>query len=331
MMLRGVTMITATGLLAAAAGATGVASIRFFGVSKEIDSVQTSPTSVMLDPGLPYYFNAGVYGSDLGSIPAPVVAGPILNPDLGEDGSTVLGYNAEEEAWGYGAPGYDGWSTATQAGMDALFGNGTYTFNIFGADYPIDLVGDAYPSQSPVLTLSGGVWGGQRYLLTPGSDLTITTSDSPEYGTHAEDVIHLNLYGPGGAVDDEILVFASVSPTPRLTHTYPGALLTTEGVYEADAGFGSVVAFNDAGEDLPGAAGFASYERSTAVRILVTAHGCNGADLAEPYGLLDLSDVLAFVTAFQAGDQRADLVMPFWTFDLADLIEFVTEFSGGCP
>ena len=330
-MLKRASAITTTALATAVAGATGVASIQYFGVSKEIDSVQISPALVVLDPHMPYFFDAGVYGSELGLIPAPVVTGPIHNPALGEDGSTTLGYNAEEDAWEYGAPTYDGWSTQTLAEMDAMFGNGTYTFQIFDLSYPVDLVGDAYPSQTPVLTLSGGVWGGQRYLLAPGADLTITTSDSPEYGTHAEDVIHLNLHGPAGAVEEEILQFASSTPTPSISHTYPGALLADEGVYEADAGFGSVVSFIDVSEDLPEAVEFASYERSTTVRILVTEHGCNGADLAEPFGVLDLADVVAFVTAFQAGDQRADLMMPFWTFDLADLVEFVTEFTDGCP
>jgi hypothetical protein len=58
---------------------------------------------------------------------------------------------------------------------------------------------------------------------------------------------------------------------------------------------------------------------------------CNRADLAEPFGLLDLSDIVAFVTAFSASDAAADLVPPYFTWDLADLVYFVQLFSSGCP
>jgi len=57
---------------------------------------------------------------------------------------------------------------------------------------------------------------------------------------------------------------------------------------------------------------------------------CNGADLAEPYGLLDLSDINAFSAAFLAQDDAADLVDDdLW--DLADINAFVSAFTAGCP
>ncbi len=57
---------------------------------------------------------------------------------------------------------------------------------------------------------------------------------------------------------------------------------------------------------------------------------CNAADLAAPFGLLDLADVVAFVTAFTGMDPLADL-NPDGLFDLADVIAFVTAFNAGCP
>lgn len=68
-----------------------------------------------------------------------------------------------------------------------------------------------------------------------------------------------------------------------------------------------------------------------AYEIAVTPAGgpCNGADLAEPYGLLDLADVLAFVTAFSATDPIADFDGN-GLFDLADVLAFVGEFNAGC-
>ena len=58
--------------------------------------------------------------------------------------------------------------------------------------------------------------------------------------------------------------------------------------------------------------------------------GCNAADLAEPFGLLDLADVTAFVTAFTMGDLLADLDGS-GLLDLADVTLFVSDFVAGCP
>lgn len=53
-------------------------------------------------------------------------------------------------------------------------------------------------------------------------------------------------------------------------------------------------------------------------------------DLAEPFGLLDLSDVIAFVTGFSASDPAVDFDKN-GLFDLADVVAFVTAFAAGCP
>ena len=60
------------------------------------------------------------------------------------------------------------------------------------------------------------------------------------------------------------------------------------------------------------------------------AGGCTAADVAEPFGVLDLSDVGAFVGAFVAGDLLADLTGE-GVLDLGDLSAFVVSFGGGCP
>ncbi len=61
------------------------------------------------------------------------------------------------------------------------------------------------------------------------------------------------------------------------------------------------------------------------------ARGCNPADIAEPFGQLDLADIGAFVSAFLNGDPAADIAPPVGTLDLADLSAFITAFTGGCP
>lgn len=61
------------------------------------------------------------------------------------------------------------------------------------------------------------------------------------------------------------------------------------------------------------------------------AQGCNAADLAEPFGLLDLSDINAFVLAFINGDPAADIAPPFGILDLSDISAFALAFAAGCP
>ena len=59
--------------------------------------------------------------------------------------------------------------------------------------------------------------------------------------------------------------------------------------------------------------------------------GCNEADLAEPFGTLDFSDVVAFLGAFGAMDASADLAAPFGTWDFSDVVVFLGAFGAGCP
>lgn len=55
------------------------------------------------------------------------------------------------------------------------------------------------------------------------------------------------------------------------------------------------------------------------------------ADLAEPFGTLDFSDVLAFLGAFAAMDPAADFALPLGTFDFSDVLGFLSAYGEGCP
>ncbi len=55
------------------------------------------------------------------------------------------------------------------------------------------------------------------------------------------------------------------------------------------------------------------------------------ADLAEPQGQLDFSDVVAFLTAFSNMDPAADFATPIGQFDFSDVVAFLTAFGAGCP
>lgn len=59
--------------------------------------------------------------------------------------------------------------------------------------------------------------------------------------------------------------------------------------------------------------------------------GCNPADIASFYNVLDLADVQAFVAGFLGMDPIADLALPLGVWDLADVQAFVSAFNAGCP
>ncbi|MFI4897095.1 MAG: GC-type dockerin domain-anchored protein [Phycisphaerales bacterium JB059] len=63
---------------------------------------------------------------------------------------------------------------------------------------------------------------------------------------------------------------------------------------------------------------------------LAVAQVCT-ADLAEPFGVLDFSDVSAFLIAFSAMDSAADLAPPLGVFDFSDVTTFLASFGAGCP
>ena len=65
--------------------------------------------------------------------------------------------------------------------------------------------------------------------------------------------------------------------------------------------------------------------------VLTGGGGCNIADIAEPFGVLDLADISSFIQAFTGQDPVADIAPPMGVFDLADLTAFVGAFTGGCP
>ncbi len=55
------------------------------------------------------------------------------------------------------------------------------------------------------------------------------------------------------------------------------------------------------------------------------------ADLAEPAGVLDFSDVVAFLVAFAEAAPEADLALPIGTHDFSDIVAYLGAFAAGCP
>jgi hypothetical protein len=104
-----------------------------------------------------------------------------------------------------------------------------------------------------------------------------------------------------------------------MLHNY--AAVSSPGVYEATF---RVSIRDGAGEMVDG------FEAGEISLSWVWTPDC-AADLAEPYGVLDLSDIASFVSAFVAGEPAADIASPGGVFDLNDIAAFVDAFVGGCP
>jgi hypothetical protein len=67
--------------------------------------------------------------------------------------------------------------------------------------------------------------------------------------------------------------------------------------------------------------------------LTIASVGCPGnpADIAPPFGVLDLADIQAFIAGFNAADPIADIAPPFGVLDLADIQAFVDAFVNGVP
>ncbi|MBL4591651.1 MAG: hypothetical protein JKY96_06790 [Phycisphaerales bacterium] len=66
------------------------------------------------------------------------------------------------------------------------------------------------------------------------------------------------------------------------------------------------------------------------ITVLGTPASC-AADLAEPFGVLNLQDVFAYLALFNAQDPAADLASPLGTLNLQDVFAYLALFNAGCP
>jgi len=91
--------------------------------------------------------------------------------------------------------------------------------------------------------------------------------------------------------------------------------------FEAGGGAGLIYRWNG-----PGVSGVVP-----ASALIIEDAGACVADLAAPFGVLDLADINFFVSRFQFGLPEADIAPPIGVFDLADIIAFIESFNAGCP
>ncbi len=144
----------------------------------------------------------------------------------------------------------------------------------------------------------------------PGSNWQVSTRDG---GTA---IYSATITGPAG------VVFARGAPSEPESFTLQATLPSGDYTYSV---FSSTSSDAD-GDPITSSQGICS----GATRLELTpAPACNPADLAEPFGTLDLADIGLFVSAFLAQVAPADLDNN-GVFDLADISAFVDAFSVGC-
>lgn len=125
---------------------------------------------------------------------------------------------------------------------------------------------------------------------------------------------------PGFIADDAAVLIESPIDGPRIGLQFNG--LETIGELRID---GSPLAPGDYGAAThPGV-----FTGPGQLRV-VSAPACGPADLAPPFGVLDLADLNAFVAGFVSADPIADLNAD-GLYDLTDLGAFVAAFTAGCP
>ena len=118
-----------------------------------------------------------------------------------------------------------------------------------------------------------------------------------------------------------------IEPEPGYTPAIGGQWLLISGDFGTDL-FG---AFDTVVAPAPPAGGvYTLTEVASGLRLTLEAAPCP-ADLAEPYGVLDFSDVVAFLTAFGSMSAEADLAEPFGQLDFSDVVAFLSSFGAGCP
>lgn len=173
---------------------------------------------------------------------------------------------------------------------------------------------------------------------TPGAaiDSTLTAGLAPGlyYLAVVEDELDAGgttYTGPANAIDGAgAPIFDLTDPLLQIPPMVAGTVLGTQD---------EVVAGDDVAGPWTHPVFSPTFFSSTFINITLTGasyaipapSGCNAADIAEPFDVLDLADIQAFVAAFVAQEPAADIAPPAGVWDLADLQAFIVAFTGGCP
>jgi YVTN family beta-propeller protein len=225
----------------------------------------------------------------------------------------------------------------------AFSADGTRLFVSCKNDGRVDSISlDGTPPLSANITVGDQPWhllpdstGDYLYINAWGADL-VQSADLSFNAVAASYFVHSKVTGLHLDEDAGIVSFSLGTSTTNLGGSVGFGRTESGGLAQASAPFlvptGSIdVGFAPSALASGGGVIALAAPTGDGAVILGGPGGCTAADLAEPFGVLDLGDLAAFVTAFSMGDPAADLAPPTGVLDLADLSAFVVSFTGGCP
>ena len=311
----------------------GPAVVQFVAVGKQIEYVQTGPSTVVVNPrpvspdyGGPYGFSANVVGQNMSLLGAPAVTPPAGTPDsISDPFHNTLFFDGEDLEWRYGPDAID-WGVLSQATNDAKFPNGTYTFSVNGVSVPLALTGNAYPN-TPQVTLSGGTWINGKYAMDAANSLTVTTNVFTGYSSNVDGHISLE-------VDDSgVEFFKSSSPTNNsASYTVPANTLPLHDVIDIEVSFDAIVSKSTA---IPGAYSAAAYSKwlELEVHILPKVTAQTSSQIVSSGTSVDLQISATGSPATNTGSlnyqwNRNGVAIPGHTSSTFGLINFTSEKAG---
>ncbi len=221
-------------------------------------------------------------------------------------------------------------------GLGGWAGGATETIvssgGVGGAGDPYMLVANAIVSQVAVRNMSAPYTGDLPANGVTGLSLFLRDLGGTEeqhirigVGTMANFWISAAQIDPGA---DEWVKFEVDFTDPGAWTQYFGAGTLADALATCDRIL--IRHFHQIGDDVPtDGVGEFGVDRITILPAAVPP--CNAADLGEPFGTLDFSDVLAFLSAFGVMDGAADLADPVGVFDFSDVLAFLVAFGAGCP
>ncbi len=283
-------------------------------------------------------FGSGLQVIDVGDPANPTILGSLVTPDraMGVAVSGSVAYVADS---GSGLQVIDigdaanptilgSVDTPTSMSSVAVSGSLVYATDLTAGLQVIDVSDPTTPTilgsvDTPSLALDVAVSGAVAYVANHGSGLVVIDVFDP-----SSPEIIATVETPDRASS------IAVSGTTVYVADYANGLQVLDVSDPASPVFLGSVDTPDAAQGIR-VSGSVAYvvDGSSGLQIVDVSCGgaCNAADLAEPYGVLDYSDVFAFLVAFGNSEPAADLAEPLGVFDYSDVFEFLVAFGAGCP
>ncbi len=165
--------------------------------------------------------------------------------------------------------------------------------------------------------------GPEGFGLLANLDASAATTD-PLITPMATDGSQASIQEPG-------LYYLAISGKPAVPISFDGPIFNFASQTEVSGpdGNGGFNAFSDWLSD--GETGDYKVGLRGVVSIPISEIGCDPADIAPPYGVHDMTDVLLFLSEFSGGVlDLTDLAPPMGSLDFSDVVAFLLEFADGC-